>query len=96
MLIFKTNVDSPFEAVKIIEALEQSLEVPVSADFDLEDCDRILRLHSTFPLEQCVAQVQTLLDNSGFSGTLLTDEVFTTSISNVKNKLSLSLLCSLV
>lgn len=96
MLIFKTNVDSPFEAAKIIKALEQSLKVPLSADFDLDDCDRILRLHSTLPLEQFVVQVQNLLKQNGFNAALLTDDVFTTSISDVQNKLSLSLLCSLV
>jgi len=96
MLIFKTNVDSPFEAAKIIKHLGQSLSIPIDANFDLEDCDRILRVHSTSPLEQLAGKVEELVNSAGFKAEILRDEVFEDKIPKRQQKLSLQLLCSII
>ncbi|MGE6219656.1 hypothetical protein ACQKCH_07495 [Nubsella zeaxanthinifaciens] len=96
MLIFKTNVDSPLEAAKIIRHLEQSLPIPIDANFDLDDCDRILRLYSTSPLEPLVGKVQELVNLVGFNAEILHDDVLTDATPKQQQPLSLQLLCSII
>lgn len=43
--VFKTNVDCPEKAKKILELIHNNF-FHYSANFDLEDCDRILRVES--------------------------------------------------
>jgi len=43
--VFKTNVDSEHEATSIVNALHYNFQ-HYKANFDLEDCDRILRVES--------------------------------------------------
>lgn len=43
ILIFKTNVDSPMHVLKV-EGLFRSIHSIIRWNFDLEDCDRILRV----------------------------------------------------
>ncbi len=43
--VFKTNVDSEHEASNIINALHCKFQ-HYKSNFDLEDCDRILRVES--------------------------------------------------
>ncbi|WP_228235857.1 hypothetical protein [Allomuricauda sp. M10] len=43
--IFKTNVEDESTAVRTVNALHENFK-NVSANFDLEDCDRILRVES--------------------------------------------------
>lgn len=45
VLVFKTNVDSPLKVKRIAPKLNR-LFPKVKWNFDLEDCDRILRLES--------------------------------------------------
>jgi hypothetical protein len=45
--IFKTNVNNPKSAAQIISSLE-SLFPSYQFNFDLEDCDRILRIEGEF------------------------------------------------
>ena len=96
MLIFKTNVDSPSDAAEIIKRLGQSLSIPLEASFDLEDCDRVLRLHATSPLEELVRKVSEVVNSAGFKAEILQDEVFEGKIPKHQRKLSLQLLCSFI
>lgn len=41
--VFKTNVDNPEEAERLIAELKELLPL-TSINFDLEDCDKILRV----------------------------------------------------
>lgn len=43
--VFKTNVTDPLEAEMLIDLMHQHFR-DYSANFDLEDCDRILRVAS--------------------------------------------------
>lgn len=53
--VFKTNVSQPADAIRLVRIIEQQFS-GVQANFDLEDCDRILRV------EGCVAKPQMILD----------------------------------
>ena len=44
--VFKTNVDSEYTAMKIANALHRKFQFH-KVNFDLEDCDNILRVEST-------------------------------------------------
>ena len=41
--VFKTNVDSPLQAEGLLEVLHRTFP-SWQANFDLEDCDRVLRI----------------------------------------------------
>lgn len=41
--IFKTDIDCPIQAKKIVEQIHNTFTT-YKANFDLEDCDRILRV----------------------------------------------------
>ncbi|TVZ26923.1 hypothetical protein JM83_1924 [Gillisia sp. Hel_I_86] len=43
--IFRTNVDNENKAKKIVDAVHSNFQC-YKANFDLEDCDRILRVES--------------------------------------------------
>jgi hypothetical protein len=44
--VFKTNVRDPDQADTLIDLIHQSFK-EVEANFDLDDCDRILRVESS-------------------------------------------------
>ncbi|WP_333600918.1 hypothetical protein [Flavobacterium sp.] len=44
--IFKTNVQFQMDALQIVDSLEKKL-VNAKINFDLEDCDKILRIAGT-------------------------------------------------
>lgn len=71
--VFKTNVVDQDDAIMLIDQINENFADYI-ASFDLEDCDKILRVKST------VAQVQSsllinLLSTSGFHAEVLPDEI---------------------
>jgi hypothetical protein len=43
--VFKTNVNKPAQAEQLVQLIQQTF-AGYNANFDLEDCDRILRIKS--------------------------------------------------
>lgn len=61
--VFKTNVKKPKQAKQVIAVLQQSL--PGSKiNFDLDDCDKILRIEGS---ALRVRTVETLVRETGFA-----------------------------
>ncbi|MBO9620225.1 MAG: hypothetical protein J7539_14450 [Niabella sp.] len=66
--IFKTNVLEPLSARELIRSLKQLL--PGSkVNFDLEDCDNILRIETSKPINTLA--VARLMRQNGFAVTIL-------------------------
>ncbi|AHF15987.1 hypothetical protein [Niabella soli] len=66
--IFKTNVLEPPVAKLLVRSLKQLL--PGSKiNFDLEDCDNILRIETSVPVN--VLEVTHLMRQNGFAATIL-------------------------
>lgn len=60
--VFKTNIDRKQIAAKIkLELLELFPECKIS--FDLDDCDRILRIESTIDIGK---EIENTMSNKGF------------------------------
>jgi hypothetical protein len=70
--VFKTNVDCEKQAGIIIDHI-QSIFSGCRANFDLEDCDRILRVKSADPIEAILLIM--LLKIHGFEAEILSDEI---------------------
>ena len=69
--VFKTNVNSDNDARMLVRLIEQRLGY--HANFDLNDCDRILRVQCS---EACVhASLISLLDEYGFNAEVLPEEI---------------------
>jgi hypothetical protein len=96
MLVFKTNVNSQLNASEVSEALKQSFSIPLDISFDLEDCDRILRISSTSPLEQLAIQVKDAINLIGFNVELLPDEALTIPDFRFQQRLTLKLLTCII
>lgn len=65
--IFKTNVSDPEQASYILDLLQQHIP-HCRANFDLHDCDKILRVTGdNIPVESII----TLVKNNGFTCILL-------------------------
>jgi hypothetical protein len=62
LIIFKTTVATQKQALQLQPLLDE-LSVIRSHNFDLEDCDRILRVVSTDLQPELICE---LLDNQGF------------------------------
>jgi mevalonate kinase len=69
--VFKTNVEDKEEADKIIEAIHQSFE-DHKANFDLQDCDKILRVVSANEYLQATSVIQ-LVKTLGYHAEILPD-----------------------
>jgi hypothetical protein len=69
--VFKTNVTQQCHANMIIERIQYA-HTSYQASFDLEDCDKILRIicHNGTISQQCLI---TLLNNLGFYAEVLQD-----------------------
>ena len=81
--VFKTNVENSFHADMLIDEIHQNFR-HYSANFDLQDCDRILRIKSTgAPVESSV--VINMLRNFGFHAEILPDEIVTMRDVRVKS-----------
>ncbi|MEJ0030488.1 MAG: hypothetical protein WDO15_09020 [Bacteroidota bacterium] len=70
--VFKTNVHGSLHAKHLVNVIQYYFE-DYKVNFDLDDCDRILRIEATKTIE--VEAVILLLDNVGIEAELLSDEV---------------------
>ena len=68
--VFKTNVDDPRQAEELLGIIHTHFEEYL-ANFDLEDCDKILRVRSSAAVT--IEQVVDLVQKSGFECALLPD-----------------------
>jgi hypothetical protein len=73
--VFKTNVKSQEQAHMFLTQLRKTYAA-YKANFDLEDCDRILRVECISGTVSSSAVIQ-LLRKNGFEGEVLADEVMT-------------------
>ena len=71
--VFKTNVNHPDEARMIVDHIHINFRA-YRANFDLEDCDRILRVRSLSGAVRS-SHLLELLRDFGFDATVLGDEV---------------------
>ncbi len=71
--VFKTNVKEQSQANFLLEQIHKTFEGH-EANFDLEDCDKILRVRYTEGLIQTCSLIQ-LLNNFGFCAEILSDEL---------------------
>jgi len=71
--VFKTNVEHRVHAIMLIEQIHKAFP-EYRANFDLDDCDRILRVTSTTgSVEAC--ELIRLLEEQGFEAEVLPDIV---------------------
>ncbi|MFT3701957.1 MAG: hypothetical protein QM802_06295 [Agriterribacter sp.] len=75
--VFKTNVENQQQADVLLKVVHHSF-VGYRANFDLSDCDRILRIQSTNGAVQPQLIIE-LLKEHGFEAAVLPDEITTTS-----------------
>jgi len=76
ILVFKTNIQSK-EDIELIAPLLNRLAGDGLWNFDLDDCDKILRVGAPFVKQEKVIQA---LAASGFECQELTDEVHTSPV----------------
>jgi len=71
--VFKTNVDDRVQANLLVDQIHQTYS-DYKANFDLEDCDKILRVASStnFVCADCLIN---LLQEFGFQAEVLPDEL---------------------
>jgi hypothetical protein len=72
--VFKTNVADPERAKWLVDQIEGTF-TKCKVNFDLNDCDRILRVVSDGEIQSDV--LIDLLQNSGCSAEVLTDTIQT-------------------
>ena len=70
--VFKTNVQNSVHAKMLIDAIHATFQ-NYTANFDLEDCDRILRVKSSRNFVEAF-RVLELLKRYGFDGEVLADD----------------------
>ena len=70
--VFKTNVQHPDHARVLIEEIHAAFR-NYSANFDLEDCDKILRIESSKSFVEA-SPLLALLNRFGFEGEVLSDD----------------------
>jgi hypothetical protein len=71
--VYKTNIKSTQRAFEIIDAIHR-LHPEVTANFDLADCDNILRIDAGAN-EAIIQLVQRLLERFGCRAEVLKDEI---------------------
>ncbi|MDQ2656731.1 MAG: hypothetical protein M3Y60_04860 [Bacteroidota bacterium] len=71
--VFKTNVADDVQAVSIVAHIQSAFK-DYTANFDLDDCDRILRVVSCGVAIDVMALLQ-LLKRFGFDAQVLSDDV---------------------
>lgn len=69
--VFKTNVKDSYQATSLTDQIHQIFWGYV-ASFDLEDCDKILRIQSATGLVKA-SDIILILQNSGFNAEVLPD-----------------------
>lgn len=70
--VFKTNVETSEQARHLVDLIQDQFPA-CKVNFDLDDCDRILRVKSTgFVPENSLIEILRL---QGFDAAILTDEI---------------------
>jgi len=69
VFVFKTNISNRWQTRRLRKQFEEQLQVSNSS-FDLEDCDKILRIESSFEVSKQIIQ---LMQENGFSCEELVD-----------------------
>ncbi|MGX7686085.1 hypothetical protein [Flectobacillus sp. BAB-3569] len=69
VFVFKTNISNRWQTRRLRKQFEEQLQVSYSS-FDLEDCDKVLRIESSFEVTNQVIQ---LMQENGFSCEELVD-----------------------
>ncbi|NBA77310.1 hypothetical protein GOQ04_17275 [Emticicia sp. ODNR4P] len=62
VFVFKTNISNRWQTRRLRKQFEEQLQVSYSS-FDLEDCDKVLRIESSFEVTNQVIQ---LMQENGF------------------------------
>ena len=71
--VFKTNVNDRGQADWLVRQIEKAFE-NCAANFDLEDCDRVLRVQTSDPrLDVCT--LIAMLRDLGFQAQVLPDDI---------------------
>lgn len=71
--VFKTDVSDPGDAGFLIEAIKKAFP-DYKVNFDLQDCDHILRIE-TFEGDLSTNSIIQLLHQSGYTAEILPDEI---------------------
>ena len=82
--VFITNISDPLQARMLIDRIHSSFK-DYKANFDLEDCDRILRVSSTGAV-QCSSLID-LLKHYGCTAEILPDIIITGSAGLLERKM---------
>ncbi|MDI9872143.1 hypothetical protein [Flectobacillus roseus] len=69
IFVFKTNISNRWQTRRLCKQFEEQLQVSYS-NFDLEDCDKVLRIESSFEVSKQIIQ---LMQENGFSCEELVD-----------------------
>lgn len=70
--VFKTNVETSEQAEQLVRLIGKNFP-EYGINFDLDDCDRILRVKSPVRIQE--SSLITILQQQGFHATVLTDEI---------------------
>jgi len=70
--VFKTNVQEKKQVNKLLDEIHRTFPM-YKANFDLEDCDKILRVYSSGFIQSSF--IIELVKNNGFYAEILTDEI---------------------
>jgi hypothetical protein len=70
--VFKTNVETGEQAERLVALIHENFP-HYTANFDLDDCDRILRVKSAGLIHE--SALLAILQNNGYDAAILTDEI---------------------
>lgn len=70
--VFKTNVETVEQAERLIRLITETFP-EYTVNFDLDDCDRILRVQASGIIRE--SSLLTLLHTTGFDAAILADEI---------------------
>lgn len=70
--VFKTSVETSVQAEQLVNLIVEKFPA-YAVNFDLEDCDRILRIKSSGSIQE--ASLVAILQQQGFDAAVLTDEI---------------------
>ncbi|MBS1597011.1 MAG: hypothetical protein JST75_02215 [Bacteroidetes bacterium] len=80
--VFKTNVEHSSHADMLICEIHQNFS-GYSANFDLDDCDKILRVQTKYGFVESF-QIIEFLKSFGFHAEILSDEVLSPSVTRMR------------
>lgn len=70
--VFKTNVETGEQAERLVNLIRENFP-EYAVNFDLDDCDRILRVQASASIRE--SSVLEILHTSGFDAAVLSDEI---------------------